>query len=274
MAACLSADRQALKSRVVYCVWLPLWRSPVRLAMGDANRYAPPPDKKADTMASADSRSLRGILENRRSCRAFLPDSLSDEALRNLLAPSLRAPSNCNTQPWYFHVASGPVLEKLRKRLPEDFLAGRIKLDFPFDGKYEGVFKERQHASAQALYGAMGIAREDRDGRQEAFMRNFRFFDAPHAGFFFLPEGFSEREACDLGMFAQSVMLLLEDAGLASCPQTALSFLSDSVREELSVPQHQRLMFGLSFGYPDTDAPANRCVTDRADVNELISLHR
>lgn len=225
-------------------------------------------------MTTAAPRSLSDVLEHRRSCRAFLPDSLSDDALRDLLAPSLRAPSNCNTQPWFLHVASGAVLEKLRKRLPEDFVAGRMTLDFPYDGKYEDVFKERQYASAHALYGAMGIAREDRDARQAAFMRNFTFFDAPHVGFFFLPEGFSEREACDLGMFAQSVMLLLEAGGLASCPQTALGFLSDSIREELSVPLDQRLMFGLSFGYADTEAPANRCVTDRAETNELISLHR
>ncbi|WP_439108002.1 nitroreductase [Congregibacter sp.] len=219
-------------------------------------------------------RTLGDILDSRRSCRAFLPRSLSDDELRSLLAPSLRAPSNCNTQPWYFHVASGPVLERLRKRLPEDFAAGRMTLDFPYEGKYSNEFKERQYASARALYSAMGIEREDRDARQTAFMRNFTFFDAPHVGFFCLPDGFSEREACDLGMFAQSVMLLLEAAGLGSCPQTALGFLSDSVREELSIPRDQRLMFGLSFGYPDPEAPANSCMTDRAAASELITLHR
>ncbi|WP_414980373.1 nitroreductase family protein [Congregibacter sp.] len=225
-------------------------------------------------MTTETLRPLSEILESRRSCRAFLPESLSDEQLQTLLSPSLRAPSNCNTQPWYLHVASGDALERLRKRLPDDFANGRMTLDFPYDGKYVDVFKERQYASAHALYGAMDIAREDKGARQAAFMRNFSFFDAPHVGFFFLPEGFSEREACDLGMFAQSVMLLLESVGLASCPQTALAFLSDSVREELSVPRDQRLMFGLSFGYADPDAPANRCVTDRADASQLITLHR
>ncbi|MDP5071442.1 MAG: nitroreductase [Congregibacter sp.] len=226
------------------------------------------------TTTTESARPLSAILEQRRSCRAFLPTSLSDEQLLALLAPSLRAPSNCNTQPWFMHVASGDVLERLRKRLPDDFLGGRMSLDFPYEGKYEGVFKERQYASAQALYSAMGIAREDREARQVAFMRNFTFFDAPHVGFFFLPAGFSEREACDLGMFAQSVMLLLEAAGLASCPQTALGFLSDTIREELAVPPDQRLMFGLSFGYADPDASVNQCVTDRGEARSLISLHR
>ncbi|GAB5415285.1 MAG: nitroreductase [Congregibacter sp.] len=214
------------------------------------------------------------LLLQRRSCRAFTSQALDDESLRAILAPALRAPSNCNTQPWFLHVASGDVLERLRERLPADFMAGNVSLDFPYDGKYEGVFKDRQYASAQALYSAMGIAREDKAARQVAFMRNFTFFDAPHVGFFFLPEGFSEREACDLGMFAQSVMLLLDAAGLASCPQTALGFLADSVREELGVPTSQKLMFGLSFGYADASASANSCTTDRDEREELIQLHR
>lgn len=216
---------------------------------------------------------LQRLLLNRRSCRAFLPEALPESELAAILAPALRAPSNCNTQPWFLHVVSGAAIERLRRRLPEDFAAGRVSLDFPYEGKYDGVFKERQYASAQALYSAMGIEREDREARQAAFMRNFSFFDAPHVAFFFLPAGFSEREACDLGMFAQSVMLLLDEAGLGSCPQTALGFLADAVREELAVPREQRLMFGLSFGRPDLAAPANRCVTERAPAQELIRFY-
>lgn len=217
---------------------------------------------------------VTALLNTRRSCRAFSEEALSDEALQDLLAPALRAPSNCNTQPWFLHVASGEVLERLRERLPSDFNAGKMSLDFPYDGKYDGIFKDRQYASAQALYGAMGIAREDKEARQEAFMRNFTFFDAPHVGFFYLPEGFSEREACDLGMFAQSIMLLLDSAGMASCPQTALGFLADSIREELSVPTPQKLMFGLSFGFADTSAAVNQCATRRDEQANLIQLHR
>jgi nitroreductase len=216
---------------------------------------------------------LRRLLGERRSCRAFLPDPIAEAELAALLRPALRAPSNCNTQPWFLHVASDAAIERLRRRLPEDFAAGKVSLDFPYDGKYDGVFKERQYASAHALYSAMGIERADREARQSAFMRNFTFFDAPHVAFFFLPAGFTEREACDLGMFAQSVMLLLDEAGFGSCPQTALGFLADTIREELAVPQEQRLMFGLSFGRPDPEAPANRCATVRAPAQELIRFY-
>ena len=65
-----------------------------------------------------------------------------------------------------------------------------------------------------------------------------------------LPDGFGLREACDLGMFTQTVMLGLTAQGLGSCPQTALGFMAKQIREVIDVPEHHKLMFGLSFGYP------------------------
>ena len=219
------------------------------------------------------SHTLESLLNERRSCRGFLPTPIAESELARILAPALRAPSNCNTQPWFFHVCSGETIERLRTRLPADFSAGRMTLDFPYDGKYDGAFKQRQHASAKVLYDAMGVQRDDVQGRADVLMRNFSFFAAPHVGFFCLPAGFAEREACDLGMFAQSVMLVLQANGIESCPQTALGFVSDSIREELGIPEDQRVMFGLSFGYPDEDVPANQSRTDREAMSELIKFH-
>lgn len=217
--------------------------------------------------------TLEQLLNDRRSCRGFLSTPVDEGELSRILEPALRAPSNCNTQPWYFHVCSGETIERLRQRLPADFAAGRMTLDFPYDGKYDGVFKERQHASAKVLYDAVGVERGDAQGRADVLMRNFSFFDAPHVGFFCLPSGFSEREACDLGMFAQSIMMLLQANGLESCPQTALGFVSDSIREELALPDNQRVMFGLSFGYPDPGVPANQGRTAREAMTELVKFY-
>ena len=213
------------------------------------------------------------VVEQRRSLRAFLPEPVDGSVVRRVFEVAARAPSNCNTQPWRVHVASGPCIEALRDVLPARFLAGEISLDFPYDGKYEGVYKDRQYAAAQALYSAAGIAREDRARRDQQFMRNFTFFDAPHVAFFFLPEPFGLREAADLGMYAQTVMLAMTAHGLGSCPQTALSFLAEPVRELLGIEAENRLLFGLSFGYPDMDAPANACQTERASLDDTVVFH-
>jgi nitroreductase len=213
------------------------------------------------------------IVNARKSARGFKPDPVPRELLERVFSVALRAPSNCNTQPWQTHVASGESIEKLRAVIPQAFMKQEFTIDFPYDGKYEGVYKERQYASAEALYGAMGIAREEKDKRNAAFIRNFTFFDAPHVAFLFLPQPFGIREACDLGMYAQTLMLSMVAHGLACCPQTALSFLAGQVREVLEIDDSNRLLFGISFGYEDTSHLANRCKTDRGELGELTHFH-
>jgi nitroreductase len=157
--------------------------------------------------------------------------------------------------------------------MPRRFMAGEMSLDFPYDGVYQGVYKERQYGSAQALYDAVNIERSDKVRRQEQFMRNFSFFDAPHAAFLFLPEPFGLREAADLGMYAQTLMLAMTAHGLGSCPQTALSFEANFIREALGIAPQCKLLFGISFGYPDPEAPVNRCATDRAALKDCVHFH-
>jgi len=209
----------------------------------------------------------------RRSLRAFLPQAVDTDTLETVFSVAQRAPSNCNTQPWVVHVASGAALQKLRAEMSDRFMSGEFSMDFPYDGSYEGVYKDRQYGSAQALYDSVNITRDDKAGRHEQFMRNFTFFDAPHAAFLFLPEPFGLREAADLGMYAQTLMLTLTAHGLGSCPQTALSFQAEFIRETLGIEGNNKLVFGMSFGYPDPDAPANTCVTDRAALADSVTFH-
>lgn len=213
------------------------------------------------------------IVTQRRSLRAFLPEAVGTDTLERIFSIAQRAPSNCNTQPWLVHVASGDSLQALRKEMSERFMAGDMSMDFPYDGSYAGVYKERQYGSAQALYDSVGITREDKAARHQQFMRNFTFFDAPHVAFLFLPEPFGLREAADLGMYAQTLMLTLTAHGLGSCPQTALSFQANFIRETLGIDASNKLVFGLSFGYPDPQAPANSCLTDRAALSDVVTFH-
>ena len=212
------------------------------------------------------------IVSRRRSMRDFKPDPVPRELIESVFGTAQRAPSNCNTQPWFVHVVTGEKLERLRETLPAKFAAGEIALDFPYDGQYEGVYKERQYASASALYDSLGIARDQKAERNAWFMRNFSFFDAPAVAFFTLPTGFGLREACDLGMFAQTVMLGLTAHGLGSCPQTALAFLANVIRPALSLGDHEQLMFGMSFGYP-TDTAVNEVTTERASLADVVTFH-
>lgn len=221
---------------------------------------------------SEQAETFLNIVANRRSTRAFKSDPVPRAVIEAVMGGAQQAPSNCNTQPWFVHVVTGEPLEQLRATLPTQFAAGEVALDFPYDGQYDGVYKERQYASATALYDALGISRDEKAARNEWFMRNFTFFDAPAVAFFTLPSQFGLREACDLGMYAQTVMLGLVAHGLGSCPQTSLGFMANVIRPALGLGDHEKLMFGLSFGYA-TETPVNQVQTERAALHDVVTFH-
>lgn len=212
------------------------------------------------------------VILGRRSVRGYKPEPVDEDTLTSVFTMAQNTPSNCNTQPWQVFVASGEKLESLRQSLPAAMMSGKMSLDFPFAGKYDGVYKERQYGSAQVLYDALGIERADRAARTQAMMENYSFFGAPHAAFFFIPEEFGIREAADIGMYAQSVMLSLTAHGLASCPQTALSFQADAIREVLGIDDNLKLLFGLSFGYENETAPANKARVPKAPLEQCVTF--
>jgi len=212
------------------------------------------------------------LMDARRSVRGFKAKAVPRDVLNSVFELAVRAPSNCNTQPWQVAVASGQALEKLRQSFPESIAEGRFNMDFEYTGQYDGLYKERQHDAAAQLYSAQGIAREDKQRRNEVFMENFTFFGAPHVAFIFLPAQFGIREAVDVGMFAQNLMLSLCAHGLASCPQTALSFDAVTVRETLGIEDNNKLLFGISFGYEDKAHPANKCRVGRAPLSQNIQF--
>ncbi|MEE2733306.1 MAG: nitroreductase family protein [Pseudomonadota bacterium] len=213
------------------------------------------------------------VVNQRRSVRGFLNTPVPRAVIEQVLTLASRAPSNCNTQPWTTHVVSGGKLEQLRDILPLNTQRGRMTLDFPYEPKYHGVYQERQFDAANQMYGAVGLERKDKAERLEVFMRNYRFFGAPHVAFLFLPEHFGLREAADVGMYAQTLMLALTAHGLGSCPQTSLGFHADAVREVLEVDASHKLLFGISFGYEDTADPINNARIGRAGLAETTVFH-
>lgn len=215
-----------------------------------------------DTNHDADV--LERILLSRRSVRGFRPDPVPEPLLARVLAMAQTAPSNCNVQPWTAHIVSGDAAERMRTLLVEAAIAQTpLTPDYPLTGSRPGEYRTRQIDAAKALFAATGVARDDVAARNESFLRNFRFFDAPHAMFLFMPAWADMREAADCGMYAQNFMLALTACGLASCAQGALSHHAAIVHRELGVGDDQKLLFGIAFGYEDPDHPANAARTTR-----------
>jgi nitroreductase len=219
--------------------------------------------------------SLDEAIRRRRSVRGFLPEEAPAALLREAFELAQCAPSNCNVQPWTPHVVSGAALRRLRDALlAAAEVEQPVNPDFEANWKFAGVYRERQIDAAMRLYDAMGIERRDIAGRRAAMLRNYALFDAPHAVFVFMVEGFGAREAVDVGMWAQTLMLALTARGLASCAQGALSLYPDIVREHLAIGPERKLLFGVSIGYEDPATRANAARVGRAALDDAVRFHR
>ncbi|MGH1371478.1 MAG: nitroreductase [Cellvibrionaceae bacterium] len=217
--------------------------------------------------------SVVDALKKRVSTRAFLDKPVPEEILQEIFSNAQLSPSNCNVQPWQTYVVSGAKKDEIKDKLINNLMSGATpNPDFDWVVRYDGIHRDRQFGSANALYSSMGIAREDKQARQMAMVRNWTFFDAPHAVFFTMDKYLNIMGAVDMGIYAQTLSLLLTEYGLSSCMQGALGQFPDPVREALGLPEERGILFGMSFGYADEEADVNKTRTDREDLETAVQF--
>ena len=137
---------------------------------------------------------------------------------------------------------------------------------------FDGIYRERQVKCASALYKNIGVERGDKKSRKAAMLKNFDFFDAPHAAFITMPKNFGVFNALDVGIYLDTLMLSMTEFGVSSCAQGALALYPDIVRNLLNIDRENAVLVGLSFGYEDPLHPANKTVTDRAQLEGTVSF--
>lgn len=217
--------------------------------------------------------SLSEILTNRHSVRAFLDKPVEESTLRQIFVQAQQSSSNCNVQPWQPYVVSGKAKDDLKQALVNEVMSGIPPApEFDWVPRYQGVHRERQFGAANALYSAMNISREDKKARQMAMLRNWQFFDAPHVVFFCMQKYLGIMGAVDVGIYAQTLSLLLQENHISSCMQGALGQFPKPIKAALKIPEDTGILFGMSLGYEDTDAPANSARTDRATFEQLTTF--
>jgi len=216
------------------------------------------------------------LAADRRSIRAFLDRPLAAGAVERLLAAARRAPSGANLQPGRFIQVEGDLRARLTQALAEAWRDGRQE---PEDYGYfpqpmPMSLRRRQVAAAQALYRSVGVARDDRAGRDRQFERNFRFFDAPVALVVTIDREFGSGGYMDLGMALYGLMLAAQAEGLASCGIGALASYPNLIRRMLGLDERSSIVCGMAIGYADPRAPINDTVTERCALDEYFTVMR
>jgi nitroreductase len=209
---------------------------------------------------------------SRRSIRAFLDAPVDRATIETILDKARFAPSGGNLQPWHVVVMTGAPLRRLSDAIGADIAAGVLGQDeyavYP-PGLVE-PYRSRRVAVGEAMHASVGIAREDKPARLAQVARNFTAFGAPVCLFVHTPRFMGPPQWADMGMWLQTVMLLLREAGLDSCAQESWARRADHVRAHVAVPDDHIFFCGLAIGHRNPDAPINLFPMTRAPLDESV----
>ncbi len=221
----------------------------------------------ADTVTSA--------IKSRRSLRAFLPQSVTAESVRNILQLAARAPSGVNMQPWQVYVVEGASRQRLCNSVCQAFDTepGKHKCEEPYyPDKWFEPYLSRRRKVGWDLYGLLNIEKQDRQKMNGQHRRNFQFFDAPVGIIFTVHRDLATGSWLDYGMFLQNIMILAREQGLHTCAQAAWADYHQVIRTCLPLDDTEVVVCGMALGYADPAAVENSLITERAELDKFVQF--
>ena len=212
---------------------------------------------------------------NRRSVRGFLDTPVDIGLIRTILQKAARAATGGNLQPWHVEVVHGESMARLKAIMAAKIAARESETpEYPvYPRDLTAPYSARREEVGEMLYGAIGIAREDRKARAIWFGRNFQFFNAPVGLFVTIDRQMGAPQWGDCGMLLENIMLLLVEAGLASCAQECWAAFPQTIGDFLGTPPEHMLWTGMAIGYEDKAEPANTLRSTRAPLDQWTRFH-
>jgi nitroreductase len=202
--------------------------------------------------------------------RAFRPEPIARETLVQLFSAAQHAPSWCNVQPWRVYLTEPPKTAALAETMIAAAKSGFPNADVPFPLEYPSPYKERRIGCGAALYQSMGIARDDKAGRYDAWLRNYGFFDAPHVAIVACDRRLGPYAYVDVGVWLGYVLTAAQVMGIDTCPMASVAAYPAALRGALPIGETEVVLFGLALGHADPGAPANATRTTREAVESNV----
>ncbi len=214
---------------------------------------------------------VKEAILNRKSIRKYLPKPIEKDKLERLIELTRRSPTWKNAQGYKLAVVQG----KTKDQISTDFItaieAGTAENpDYPYQDFYPHYIKKRMLELGASYFGHMGVDRKDKERRKELMLENFKFFGAPVAVFFLMEKGMNYWPTLDLGILLGTFLIAARDEGLETIAQASLAAFPDIVRKNLSLEANWTVAVGVSLGYGDTEANANKFYSPRADKDEVV----
>jgi len=216
------------------------------------------------------SSAIEQIVNARHSIRFYHPAPVDPNILTACATLAQRASSNSNTQPWRLHLAQGPARDRIVAALQQackDYGGPNVP----------GIPEKFQHYRSEMghqLYGPDGydIAREDKEAKTRATMRNYEFFGAPVGGVVTMHEDLGLIDALGVGMFMEIFSAALTARGLGCCWQVSIAGFPEVCEREFGLGEELRVLCGVAIGYPDERSSVNNLVIERDPVEKQIVM--
>ena len=209
------------------------------------------------------------LIRARHSVRYFDEKKpVPEETLRAIVQDASRAPSCMNAQEWRVWVATGEVLERIRRRYAESF-AGNAKADPGFGTVPIRLWSE----GAQRRIAAFQKSRADAGLAEVKLASQSQLFHAPAVAYLTVPKVHAECTAFDIGGHEVMMRLAAADRGVGSVPAYNLVKFPDILREELGIPETEVFAVGIAFGY-EVDCPLNRFRSTRMPPDDFAVLRK
>ncbi|MEP6010207.1 MAG: nitroreductase family protein, partial [Parasphingorhabdus sp.] len=191
------------------------------------------------------------------------------------LETAQRAPSGGNTQPWNAVLVTGDELTRITDSIKAKAATAPMGENAEYaiypkdlDGRYE----EQRRAVGREMFNSVGLERGDSAGRIAQMAQNWDSFGAPVQLFTYTKKYMGPPQWSDIGMWLQTVMLLLREEGLDSCAQEIWAMYGTHMRKLLDLGDDYIFFCGMAIGYRDPDAPINSFEVPRVAIDDAIKL--
>jgi nitroreductase len=218
-------------------------------------------------------------VNSRKSIRAFKPDPVPQDILKEIIGLAQRAPSATNTQPCEFVIVSGRELEEIRSGLIKK-VGEEISPDITGPKTYPEPYNTRRHAAIGKTHEIKGIQREDKEKRRWWEIQQLTNFGAPceiyicvDRSFYFQDQGVNAWLIFDCGLIAENILLLATSYGLGTIVQARATVYPDVLRKVLGIPDSKLIMFGIAIGYPDWDDAINQFRSVREPLEKITKWY-
>ncbi|KRL63823.1 nitroreductase [Lactobacillus psittaci] len=211
------------------------------------------------------------VFEKERATRKFSSKKIDEQLIAEIIKKAQQSPSLLNSQPWKAYVITGDALSKLRKENKT-----RVEKKIPANEDFSAMLSIDWSTFASQNMSNMGaFVTYFLHNRTELFNdANKNMFDAPYVIYLTIPKKSPLWSVFDLGIFAQSIMLLAINHGISTMPAHSLVAYPDLIRKYTGINDDEAIGMAIGLGYSDKSAEVNAShfIPKRVQFDKIYKL--